>query len=154
MASGGVVPLASPPLPPPPDVADCGLQDEAVVAGPLPVDGVAPESAVVDVCWGATRRVGPLDEHAAHTPPAKTIRMAARDRAVTVFAVRRRLFAPGRNAVRAGLTCADGATIRVMVALQVVVVEDDQGIGASLARTLEGQGYEVTWVTTAAEGLA
>ena len=41
-----------------------------------------------------------------------------------------------------------------MVALQVVVVEDDQGIGASLARTLEGQGYEVTWVTTAAEGLA
>ena len=38
--------------------------------------------------------------------------------------------------------------------MQVVVVEDDPGIGTSLARTLEGQGYEVTWATTAVEGLA
>src|SRR5258706_3574940 len=35
----------------------------------------------------------------------------------------------------------------------IVVVEDDHGIGASLARTLEGQGYEVSWVTTAGDGL-
>lgn len=41
-----------------------------------------------------------------------------------------------------------------MGALQVVVVEDDPGIGASLARTLEGQGYDVRWATTGAEGLA
>src|SRR3954452_2779970 len=27
----------------------------------------------------------------------------------------------------------------------IVVVEDDEGIGASLARTLTGQGYEVDW---------
>ena len=36
----------------------------------------------------------------------------------------------------------------------VVVIEDDAGIGASLTRTLEGQGYEVSWATTAAGGLA
>lgn len=36
--------------------------------------------------------------------------------------------------------------------LHVLVVEDDPGIGSSLARTLEGQGYEVSWVTTAARG--
>jgi len=36
----------------------------------------------------------------------------------------------------------------------IVVVEDDSGIGSSLRRTLEGQGYEVKWATTAAEGLA
>jgi len=37
--------------------------------------------------------------------------------------------------------------------VHIVVIEDDPGIGASLARTLEGQGYEVSWATTAAAGL-
>lgn len=36
----------------------------------------------------------------------------------------------------------------------IVVIEDDDGIGSSLSRTLAGQGYEATWATTAAEGLA
>jgi len=36
----------------------------------------------------------------------------------------------------------------------IVIVEDDPGIGSSLTRTLEGQGYVVTWATTCAEGLA
>src|SRR3954463_14429364 len=36
----------------------------------------------------------------------------------------------------------------------IVVVEDDQGIGASLARTLEGQGYEVSWTRTGGDGVA
>jgi DNA-binding response OmpR family regulator len=36
----------------------------------------------------------------------------------------------------------------------VVVVEDDVGIGASLERTLSGQGYEVTWARTGDDGLA
>jgi DNA-binding response OmpR family regulator len=40
------------------------------------------------------------------------------------------------------------------VAPHLVVVEDDPGIGASLVRTLEGQGYEVTWAQTGADGLA
>jgi len=35
-----------------------------------------------------------------------------------------------------------------------VVVEDDPGIGSSLTRTLEGQGYDVSWATTASDGLA
>lgn len=42
-----------------------------------------------------------------------------------------------------------GATI-TGVTPHIVVVEDDPGIGASLTRTLEGQGYEVSWATTAA----
>src|SRR4051794_35773616 len=36
----------------------------------------------------------------------------------------------------------------------IVVVEDDGGIGASLTRTLEGQGYDVSWATSGAAGLA
>ena len=36
----------------------------------------------------------------------------------------------------------------------IVVVEDDVGIGGSLARTLEGQGYDVTWATTGGDGVA
>jgi DNA-binding response OmpR family regulator len=36
----------------------------------------------------------------------------------------------------------------------IVVVEDDSGIGASLSRTLEGQGYKVSWATSGADGLA
>jgi DNA-binding response OmpR family regulator len=36
----------------------------------------------------------------------------------------------------------------------VVVIEDDAGIGSSLAQTLVGQGYEVDWARTAADGLA
>jgi DNA-binding response OmpR family regulator len=40
-----------------------------------------------------------------------------------------------------------------MMAPRVVVIEDDVGIGSSLARTLEGQGYQVAWATTAADGL-
>jgi DNA-binding response OmpR family regulator len=35
----------------------------------------------------------------------------------------------------------------------VVVIEDDHGIGTSLARTLEGQGYDVTWAATGREGI-
>jgi DNA-binding response OmpR family regulator len=42
-----------------------------------------------------------------------------------------------------------------MMALpHIVVVEDDEGIGASLERTLVGQGYAVTWVRTGADALA
>lgn len=37
---------------------------------------------------------------------------------------------------------------------QIVVIEDDAGIGASLERTLQSHGYDVVWVKTAAEGLA
>jgi DNA-binding response OmpR family regulator len=37
---------------------------------------------------------------------------------------------------------------------EIVLVEDDEGIGSSLARTLEGQGYAVTWVRTGEAGLA
>jgi DNA-binding response OmpR family regulator len=40
------------------------------------------------------------------------------------------------------------------VGSHIVVIEDDRGIGASLVRTLEGQGYEVTWAETASAGLA
>ncbi|HEV7886271.1 MAG TPA: response regulator transcription factor [Acidimicrobiales bacterium] len=40
-----------------------------------------------------------------------------------------------------------------MAGPHVVVVEDDEGIGASLARTLSGQGYEVDWARTGAEAL-
>jgi DNA-binding response OmpR family regulator len=40
------------------------------------------------------------------------------------------------------------------VPAHIVVIEDDVGIGASLARTLEGQGYDVSWAATAADGLA
>jgi DNA-binding response OmpR family regulator len=36
----------------------------------------------------------------------------------------------------------------------IVVVEDDEGIGSSLQRTLVGQGYEVEWARTGAEALA
>jgi DNA-binding response OmpR family regulator len=36
----------------------------------------------------------------------------------------------------------------------VVVVEDDEGIGTSLVRTLVGQGYDVDWARTGAEALA
>jgi DNA-binding response OmpR family regulator len=41
-----------------------------------------------------------------------------------------------------------------MTAAHIVVVEDDSGIGASLTRTLEGQGYEVSWATSGSGGLA
>ncbi len=40
------------------------------------------------------------------------------------------------------------------VTSHIVVVEDDAGIGASLTRTLEGQGFEVSWQTTGAGALA
>jgi DNA-binding response OmpR family regulator len=36
----------------------------------------------------------------------------------------------------------------------VLVVEDDEGIGSSLVRTLAGQGYEVDWARTGTEALA
>jgi DNA-binding response OmpR family regulator len=36
----------------------------------------------------------------------------------------------------------------------IVVVEDDEGIGSSLLRTLAGQGYEVEWARTGEEALA
>jgi DNA-binding response OmpR family regulator len=36
----------------------------------------------------------------------------------------------------------------------VVVVEDDEGIGNSLVRTLVGQGYDVDWARTGAEALS
>jgi DNA-binding response OmpR family regulator len=39
------------------------------------------------------------------------------------------------------------------MAAHIVVVEDDDGIGSSLTRTLTGQGYDVEWARTAAEGL-
>ncbi|MCU1487380.1 MAG: putative two-component system response regulator [Actinomycetia bacterium] len=39
-------------------------------------------------------------------------------------------------------------------AVEVVLVEDDDGIGSSLVRTLVGQGYLVTWAHTAEEALA
>jgi DNA-binding response OmpR family regulator len=42
-------------------------------------------------------------------------------------------------------------TIEAMSGVEVVVVEDDDGIGASLRRTLAGQGYGVTWARTAGE---
>ena len=45
------------------------------------------------------------------------------------------------------------ATIEGM-ATHIVVIEDDSGIGSSLARTLEGQGYQVAWRTTAQDGMA
>jgi DNA-binding response OmpR family regulator len=47
-------------------------------------------------------------------------------------------------------------TIQMMNAAvaHIVVVEDDEGIGASLAKTLQGQGYDVDWARTGAEGLA
>jgi DNA-binding response OmpR family regulator len=41
-----------------------------------------------------------------------------------------------------------------MASPHIVVVEDDEGIGASLERTLAGQGYAVSWVRTGAEALA
>ena len=41
-----------------------------------------------------------------------------------------------------------------MTRSHIVLVEDDTGIGSSLERTLEGQGYDVAWETTAAGGLA
>ena len=41
-----------------------------------------------------------------------------------------------------------------MARAQVVVVEDDEGIGLSLVRTLIGQDYEVDWARTGAEALA
>lgn len=40
------------------------------------------------------------------------------------------------------------------MAAHVVVIEDDAGIGASLTRTLTGQGYDVVWAQTASAGLA
>jgi DNA-binding response OmpR family regulator len=42
----------------------------------------------------------------------------------------------------------------VVTAAHVVVVEDDEGIGSSLARTLTAEGYDVSWVRTAADALA
>jgi DNA-binding response OmpR family regulator len=36
----------------------------------------------------------------------------------------------------------------------VVIVEDDEGIGSSLARTLAGQGYAVDWARAAADAFA
>ena len=36
----------------------------------------------------------------------------------------------------------------------LLLVEDDEGIGRSLARTLEGQGFEVGWARTGADALA
>ena len=45
-------------------------------------------------------------------------------------------------------------TIGAMAQPHVVVVEDDVGIGASLERTLSGQGCEVTWARTGDDGLA
>ncbi|MCU1379812.1 MAG: putative two-component system response regulator [Acidimicrobiales bacterium] len=41
-----------------------------------------------------------------------------------------------------------------MASPHIVVVEDDEGIGGSLERTLAGQGYTVSWVRTGAEALA
>jgi DNA-binding response OmpR family regulator len=41
-----------------------------------------------------------------------------------------------------------------MAQAHVVVVEDDEGIGSSLVRTLAGQGYQVDWARTGAEALA
>jgi DNA-binding response OmpR family regulator len=41
-----------------------------------------------------------------------------------------------------------------MTSAHIVVVEDDSGIGASLTRTLEGQGYDVSWATSGTGGLA
>src|SRR5947208_12599840 len=56
--------------------------------------------------------------------------------------------------VWAGLILRDSASIGPMASPHIVVVEDDPGIGGSLARTLEGQGYEVSWATTGHDGLA
>src|SRR5204863_253771 len=47
-----------------------------------------------------------------------------------------------------------GATIGPMTSPHIVVVEDDQAIGASLERTLVGQGYEVSWAKSGGDGLA
>jgi DNA-binding response OmpR family regulator len=41
-----------------------------------------------------------------------------------------------------------------MTASHVVVVEDDEGIGSSLVRTLTGEGYDVAWARTGQEALA
>src|SRR4051812_25451446 len=40
------------------------------------------------------------------------------------------------------------------MAVQIVVIEDDPAIGSTLERTLNGQGYEVSWGRTATEGMA
>jgi DNA-binding response OmpR family regulator len=37
---------------------------------------------------------------------------------------------------------------------RILVVEDDESIGSALTRTLEGQGYDVTWTRGGTEGLA
>src|SRR5947207_179974 len=41
-----------------------------------------------------------------------------------------------------------------MASPHVVVIEDDPGIGGSLARTLEGAGYEVSWAPSGSDALA
>jgi DNA-binding response OmpR family regulator len=41
-----------------------------------------------------------------------------------------------------------------MTTPHIVVVEDDEGIGGSLAKTLTAQGYEVDWARTGSDGLA
>jgi DNA-binding response OmpR family regulator len=40
-----------------------------------------------------------------------------------------------------------------MTPSHIVVVEDDEGIGTSLVKTLEGQGFDVDWARTGGEGL-
>ena len=47
----------------------------------------------------------------------------------------------------------DAAYHRRVPGPHIVVVEDDDGIGSSLQRTLAGQGYEVEWARTGAEAL-
>src|SRR5437899_10289185 len=42
---------------------------------------------------------------------------------------------------------------RLVSEARVVIVEDDDGIGSSLTRTLEHQGYDVAWARSGAEAL-
>jgi DNA-binding response OmpR family regulator len=63
-------------------------------------------------------------------------------------------FAAGWLQVRVRLNRRSRAYHRLVAGPEVLVVEDDEGIGRSLVKTLAGQGYDVGWARTGAEALA
>jgi len=112
-------------------------------------------AAEPDAGAGITEVVGGDAAWPEEHPPASANAATAATAALLITSpkVRTRWFASPPVAVRGGLTLPIGATIGG-VGAHIVVVEDDPGIGGSLARTLEGQGFEVSWQTTGAGGFA
>lgn len=129
-------------------------------SGPLtaPVVDVASHATAVvvfgpDVVVGGGATGFAEPQPAVRTKAASAGRSGCRGMWPTVQMAR---FAPSSVAVRAGLS-PSGVTIGAVATTpetpHLVIIEDDAGIGSSLARTLQGQGYDVSWATTAAAGL-